>query len=136
MATTTLETFVNSIRNLYQQPAGSSGGGAGGGVNYIEIFSAINAHLDVFNENPSNLLDNVLPVFTLPEYSLPNMAVLYAIISQLQQAKAIAQQQQQQQVTNAPNAAALSAILGVDQEKLTNCVQSCIELADEKQVSD
>lgn len=132
-ANLTLEQFVNSIRNLYgssqlasqgsqQQPPQQQQGSSDASlplqkstqsVNYGEVLSTINSNMDALTENASNLVDNVLPVFVLPEYTLPNMAVLYAVI----------QHQQQSQAANT-----------VNQEKLLNEIENCIKLADERQV--
>lgn len=113
MASSGLEAFVNSIRNMHQQS----------NVNYTEIFNAINSNLDAFSENAPNLLDNVLPVFTLPEYTLPHMSVLFAISS--------SQQQQQNQATNALFKLHLNAAY---QDKFILAVENCIQRADYKQV--
>jgi hypothetical protein len=116
----------------------SSGSGNNTLVNYVEIYNTINSNLDVLSENASNLLENVLPVFTLPEYTLPNMAVLYAVVTQLQQ--------QQSRANSAATGATSSSgntnenepgrgIESVNSEKLLNSIESCIQFADEKQVN-
>lgn len=140
-----LETFVNSIRNLYQklhqqtvqhsspnnatdsaQQQQSSTTSKVGSVNYLEIYNTINANLDVFSENGNNLLDNVLPIFTLPEYTLPNMAVLYGIITQVyQQAKTTGSSDVDLTRTN---------LTPANQEKLFTSIENCIQFSDERQV--
>jgi hypothetical protein len=142
MSTLTLEQFVNSIRNLYnhqqaspssshqtldqQQTSNKTSNNATGPINYSEIFNTINSNLEVFTENANNLIDNVLPVFTLPEYTLPNMAVLFAVVTQLQQqAKSNDAEPSRSNVTTTSN---------VNQEKILNEVENCIKFADEKQV--
>lgn len=72
----------------------------------------INSNLEALTDNAANLIDNVLPVFSLPEFSLPNMAVLYAVICQLQQ----------------------QPTLNINQEKLLNEIENCIRNSDERQV--
>lgn len=141
----TLEQFVNSIRNLYSASTSTATTSAGSNqqqqqqqssdsspqttgtkslsvANYGEILNVINSNLEALTDNAANLMDNVLPVFPLPDYTLPNMAVLYAIIMQLQQQSAAATSQQQQQTLN------------INQEKLVNEIENCIRLADESQV--
>lgn len=81
-------------------------------ANYGEILNVINSNLEALTDNAANLIDNVLPVFSLPEFSLPNMAVLYAVICQLQQ----------------------QPTLTINQEKLLNEIENCIRNADERQV--
>ena len=127
MATLTLEAFVNSIRNLYQQPQTS----ANYNVNFIEIFNTINSHLEIFNDNAQNLIENVLPLFPLPEYTLPHMAVLFSIVSQMQhvnhsnlniaQAVPISNSSQNQ-------------ITSINHELFLLNIENCIKLADHKQV--
>ena len=127
MATLTLEAFVNSIRNLYQQPQTSSNYN----INFIEIFNTINSHLEIFNDNAHSLIENVLPLFPLPEYTLPHMAVLFSIVSQMQhvnysnhniaQAVPIANSTQNQ-------------IASINQELFLLNIENCIKLADSKQV--
>lgn len=121
-----LEAFVNTIRSSYQQTQNSS-------PNFTDIYNTINSHLDVFKDNGPNLLENVLPVFTLPEYTLPNMAVLYAIISQVKNittgANAIAPA-----LPNVSTAAAANTANTINQEKLLNDIESCLNSADYNQV--
>lgn len=105
-----LESFVNSIRNMFQHTSS---------INYADVYNTINSHLDIFNENASNLLDNVLPVFTLPEFSLPYMAVLYAISNQFQAQTA---------------ANAVNYLNHTYQEKLLFSIETCIQQSDCKQV--
>lgn len=118
-----LEAFVNTIRNLYQQSS------SGLNVNYTDIHNAINSHLDVFNDNGPTLLENVLPVFTLPGYTLPHIAVLYAIISQINNST--------QNSGSSPNATAPVAgntVVNVNLEKLLSDIENCINMADCKQI--
>ena len=133
----TLEQFVNSIRNLYSSSSTTSSGSSNQAqtseqsnqtskmsmASYSEILNVINSNLEALTDNAANLIDNVLPVFVLPEFTLPNMAVLYAVISQLQQQSSNGQQQQQQHALN------------INQEKLLNEIENCIRLADERQVN-
>ncbi len=109
MASSGLESFVNNIRNMYQNV----------NVNYTEVFNLINSHMDFFNESSQNLLDNVLPVFILPDFTLPHVSVLYSIVTQLQQ------QQNNNPVANP-----------VNQDKLILAIENCILLADSRQVND
>ena len=138
MAALSLEQFVNSIRNMYHsqqqqqqtsptshqtldQQNRSATTSTGGPINYAEIFNTINSNLEVLSENANNLIDNVLPVFTLPEYTLPNMAVLYTIVtSKVNEAELTR--------SNATNT--------VNQEKILNEVENCIKFAEEKQVEE
>lgn len=116
-----LETFVNSIQNLYQRTEASS-------INYTEVFNLISSHSEVFSANIPTLLDNVLPIFTLPEYTLPNMACLYAIVVKLNN-------QATQNSNLSPNAVAPSGSdLNINQEQLLTCLENCIGSADKKQV--
>ena len=120
-----LETFINTIQMLYQTPDTSS-------INYTEVFNLITSHSEVFNANISTLLDNVLPIFTLPEYTLPNMACLYAIVVQLN-----SQTASQSNSGMSPNAVApssRSSDLNINQEQFMACLESCIGSADKKQV--
>lgn len=131
---TTLESFVNTIRNLYQQTAQSSSDSQQkpSCINYLEVFNTINSNLEVFNENSNNLLDNILPVFTLPEFTLPNMAVLYAIINKSQQ------QQQHPNLAQARPMNEVEALINladVNQDKLLTELQNCLQNADENQVN-
>lgn len=108
------------MRNLYQKENAS-------GVNYTEIFNTINSHSDIINENFSNLLDNVLPIFNLPEYTLPHMSALYAIVLQVNNANS----------STAGNAVAPAAnpnIASINLDRLLSDVENCINLADYKQV--
>ena len=116
----TLEAFVNTIRNLYQQTE----------PNYTDIYNTINSHLELFKDNGSNLLDNVLPVFTLPEYTLPNMAVLYAIVSQLKNSV-----NNSGATATAPDVSTVNTSAIINQETLLNNVENCINSADSKQVT-
>ena len=100
MANSGLESFVNTIRNMYQNT----------NANYNEIFNTINTHLDFFNENSQNLIDNILPIFTLPLYTLPHMTVIYVISSQPQQ------------------------LNNINQERFLVHIENCIQQADIKQV--
>jgi hypothetical protein len=109
MASSGLESFVNNIRNMYQNV----------NVNYTEVFNLINSHMYFFNESSQNLLDNVLPVFILPDFTLPHVSVLYSIVTQLQQ------QQNNNPVANP-----------VNQDKLILAIENCILLADSRQVND
>lgn len=130
----TLEQFVNSIRNLYSSSSTTTSNQAQTSeqsnqtfkmsmASYSEILNVINSNLEALTDSAANLIDNVLPVFVLPEFTLPNMAVLYAVISQLQQQQSNGQQQQQQHTLN------------INQEKLLNEIENCIRLADERQVN-
>lgn len=121
MSNANLETFVNSIRNLYQKENAS-------GVNYIEILNAINSHSDLINENFSNLLDNVLPIFNLPDYTLPHMSVLYAIVLQVNNTNSATG-------GNAVAPAANTNIAGINLDRLFNDVENCINSADYRQVT-
>jgi len=163
MTNQTLESFVNAIRNLYQKPSSTNANPSqqqqstttntfSHEVNYSEVHNVITSHLNILHENVPNLLDNVLPIFTLPEFTLPNMAVLYAITSQFEQNASnsnasLAQSPSTSVNTNTTpaqksisihtdgaatlNPAFLSTI---NQEKLLNEVESCIQLSDERQV--
>lgn len=123
MSNLTLEAFVNSIRNLYQSQSQTS-------INYVEIYNTINSNLDVFNDNTIGLIDNVLPVFTLPEFTLPNMAVLFAVVTKLQAFTASGHAaQNEQEAGNFQNST------GINLERLLNEIENCIQKADEKQVS-
>ena len=116
MSNANLETFVNNIRSLYQKENTIS-------ANYIEIFNSINSQLftltakstytspelPILTESIPYLLDNALPVFNLPEYTLPHMSILYAIVMQVN-------------------------LIGVDTERLLSGVENCLHLADYKLV--
>ena len=158
MTNQTLEGFVNSIRNLYQrfpsttspsQEQQSAKASFGNDVNYAEVHNTITAHLNTLHENVLNLLDNVLPIFTLPEFTLPNMAVLYAITSQFEQHSSTSTNTQPTTSVNSNNTVAQKSISihtdgatplnplilsTINQEKLLNEVESCIQLSDERQV--
>ncbi len=119
-----LDVFINNIRTLYQQPETSF-------INYNEIFNLINSHSEVLNANISTLLDNVLPIFTLPEYSLPYMACLYAIVVQLNS-------QANQNSSVSPNSVAPTHSannLNLNDEQFMTCLENCIGSADKKQVN-
>jgi len=164
MTNQTLESFVNSIRNLYQKPASTTTSPSqqqqpartplGHDVNYTEVHNTITAHLTTLHENLPNLLDNVLPIFTLPEFTLPNMAVLYAITSQFEQHTSASTNSlvqsppttstnsntataQKSISVHADGAAPLnpSILSMINQEKLLNEVENCIHFSDERQVN-
>jgi hypothetical protein len=145
MSNQTLEAFVNSIQNLYQQQSSqsqspqnqnqSSSLSSTHDLNYNEIFNTINSNLNIFLENASNLIDNLLPIFTLPEYTLPNMAVLFAIITQQSAAQAFAAKQDLGVDTSSGGSNAPLALVNVNQDRLLNEVENCIKFSDEKQVS-
>lgn len=122
MANVTLESFVNTIRNLYQNPTGN--------INYQEVFSTINTNLEVFNENPTNLLENVLPIFSLPEFTLPHMAVLFGIMSQIKQS-----QTSSSGLATAPVATQANNLTSLNQQNFLQEIENCIQLADDQQVS-
>ena len=121
MVNVTLESFVNTIRNLYQNSTGN--------INYQEVFNTINANLEVFNENPSNLLENVLPIFSLPEFTLPNMAVLFGIMSQVKQAQTSSTNLATAPVTSSANNATF-----LNQQNFLQEIEKCIQSADDHQV--
>jgi hypothetical protein len=148
MSNQTLEAFVNSIQNLYQQHPSQSASQSQSpqnqnqsstssitqDLNYNEIFNTINSNLNIFLENASNLMDNLLPIFTLPEYTLPNMAVLFSIISQQSAAQAFAAKQDLGVDTSSNGSNAALAAVTVNQDRLLNEVENCIQFSDEKQV--
>ena len=159
MTNVTLESFVNSIRNLYQkssstspqtsagQTSAAAASSANHDINYTEVQNTIHLHLNVFYENAANLLDNVLPIFTLPEYTLPNMAVLYAVVTQLENSNTSASTSSatnssssiSKSVTvhteGAATSSANSTIANaINHDRLLNEVENCIQFSDERQV--
>jgi hypothetical protein len=146
MSNLTLEAFVNSIQNLYQQQSSQSASQSPQNqnqslsssithdLNYNEIFNTINSNLNIFLDNASNLIDNLLPIFSLPEYTLPNMAVLFAVISQQSAAQAFAAKQDLGVDTSSSGSNAALAVINVNQDKLLNEIENCIQFSDEKQV--
>ena len=161
MTSLTLESFVNSIRNLYQKPSSlspsaqnnqqqtsSTASSHNHEINYTEVQNTIHSHLNVFYENATNLLDNVLPIFTLPEYTLPNMAVLYAIITQLENSSSASPSAPTTSSASNSNTSQKSVAVhsdgapnpnqaissSINHEKLLNEVESCIQFSDERQV--
>ena len=66
-----LELFVNTIRNLYQQQ----------NVPYQEIYNTIIQNLELLTKNINNL-ENILPIFSLPEYTLPHVSIIYVYVQQ------------------------------------------------------
>jgi hypothetical protein len=156
MSNQTLEAFVNSIQNLYQinsqhqlqkspqqqnqtQPSSSKNQNLHQDLNYTDIFNTINSNLGIFHENASsNLIDNLLPIFTLPEYTLPNMAVLYAIVSQQSAATSASIARQDLGVdtgNEGNNNSTGAAVLSVNPDRLLNEIENCIQFSDEKQVN-
>jgi tetratricopeptide (TPR) repeat protein len=146
----TLESFVNSVRALYQsstqqqqpQAATSSSNSNRLAPNYAEIYNTVMSNLEVFNENVANLLDYVAPIFTLPEFTLPKMGLLYSIENQLQKLNssstacgsssavtAIASV-----ITGGLSVAQAAALASINQSRLLEEIENCLELADEKQV--
>lgn len=123
-----LETFVNTIQNLYQQQQAASNQS----VNYTEISNAINSHSEVFNDNGPSLLENVLPVFTLPEYTLPHMAILYAIVTQYN--NKLNQNTNVSPSATAPTTSNNKNLLNTNQETFLAHIENFIDLADKKQV--
>ena len=135
-----LEVFVNAIRQLYEQHSQNPKMPG----NYTDVYNCIQANLDLLSsQNASNLFDNVLPIFSLPEFTLPHMAVLYALATPMQQ---------QQQSSSAPSsttgsttavrvtsttvdvAQQTSGQAATNQERLVNHVDNCLKLADDRQV--
>lgn len=123
-----LDTFITTIQSLYQRPETSNQS-----INYTEIYNVINSNLnytDFFTSSTTSLLDNVLPIFVLPEYTLPNMAVLYAIVTQTNNKAKL-------NASLSPNAVAPTASLNdssVNDEQLMACLENCVGRADRKQV--
>jgi COP9 signalosome complex subunit 3 len=66
-----LEPFVNTIRNIYQQQT----------IQYQEVYNTIIQHTELLTKNLNNL-ENILPIFTLPEYTLPHLAILHTYTQQ------------------------------------------------------
>ena len=169
MSNMTLEALVSNVQNMYQAQhqryassastsaaaaAAASGGGGGGEANYPDIFNTLVQNLNVLQDNAHNLLDNVLPIFVLPEFTLANMVVLYACASQpvadTGAASATSSQSSQSASTSgAASGGSRAARLGskdspttasqhhtpIDQDKLFHQVEICIGQADERQVT-
>lgn len=116
-----LESFVNSIRNLYQSKQQSGAATSTSLVNLNEIYSTLSSNLDVLNEQSAlNLIDNVLPLFPLPEFTLPNLFILFSATNKIQQVL--------------KNTETVSDLAGVDSDRLLIHLESAIQLADENQV--
>ena len=138
MSNNTLNSFISTIRNLYKQSQSPQQQQQQSipihtDVNFHEVYSTINSHINLFYDNLRNLIENVLPMFNLPEFTLPNIAVLYAIVTQLEQstASATANQARAEHTDEAMSASGASSI---NQERLMNEIANCIELSDERQV--
>lgn len=113
-----LEAVVSTIRSLHQQQNLLNTS------NYVEICNALDSNLDLLNENHP---ENLLPIFTLPEYTLPHIYVLYCLVKRSSEPVP----------TQSPNATAPVANTSApatNQEKLLNDVENCILLADYKQI--
>ena len=134
-----LESFINSIKNLYQQ--------GGTNVNYAEIDNTLHSNPDAFiSENPLNLIDNILPIFPLPVYTLPNIYVLQAATNKIQYINKTNPNQFPNPSAQVPSSNAevetgaashnfLSlSIAGVNVDRLLNLIENSIQFADEKQV--
>lgn len=127
-----MESFVNTIRSLYQQQQQQQQHQSAQGqpqsstqkpINYNEIYNTINSNLELFNENSDNLFDNVLPIFTLPEFTLPTMAALYAITSKAQS-----------QVKSLNEIEAVANLGSVNEDKLLNHLENCLKNSDPRQI--
>jgi hypothetical protein len=138
-----LEAYVNSIRNLYQNSS----------INYNEIYAILNSNHELFINSTADLnnpIDNVLPVFTLPQFTLPNMFVLYSISNKIQNLlkkspnSVTSGEQQQTEMETSSNSTSNAAnpnnpsnlnAGGVSLEKLVREIENCLKQADENQVS-
>lgn len=98
-----LENFVNLVRNLYQQQQQA--------IPYQEIYNVVNQNLEILFKNQQNL-ENLLQIFTLPDYTLPHVAILYTFV----------QHQQKQQAA------------AMDATQLLNLIETCLKQAHEIQV--
>ena len=117
-----MESFISNIRSLYQQQTQQQND-TQKPINYNEIYNTINSNLDVFNENSDTLLNNVIPNFSLPEYTLPHMAIIYAIITK-----------SQSQAKNLNEIEAVANLTGVNEENLLHSVEICLKNSDPNQV--
>ena len=123
MTGSTLETFVNSMQNLYNPPGQSEPKHE---PNYSEVYSAIFSNINLLMNASTNLLNNALQVFTLPEYTLPHMAILNAISNIFEKQKADSNQATPSANTSDSNR--------INLEELLNQVERCLQLGDERQV--
>jgi COP9 signalosome complex subunit 3 len=66
-----LEQFVNTIRNFYQQS----------NIPFQEIYNTLIQQSEFLLKNV-NSLENILPIFQLPEYTLPHLSIIHTLIIQ------------------------------------------------------
>ena len=100
-----LEQFVNTIRNQYQQQT----------VPYQEVYNTLVQHSELLAKNINNL-ENILPIFTLPEYTLPHLSIIHAYVQYYQQQTSHQHQQ------------------NVYLEKLLNDIETCLKQANGQQI--
>ena len=74
MSSSSLEQFVNTIRNLYQQSS----------VPYQEIYNILIQQSELLSKNLTNL-ENILPIFQLPEFTLPHLSIIHTYVQHSQQ---------------------------------------------------
>jgi hypothetical protein len=145
MSNLSMEAFVSSIRNMFQSTAPDQSSSS---INFVEIYNMLNSNIDIFTETPVNLVENVLPVFPLPEFTLPHLFVLYAIINKIQQhlksntsaatnSNQNAASNEMDSSASAPSSSNLAnlIVLGMNADRLISLLESSIQLADEIQVS-
>jgi len=123
MTGSTFEAFVNSMQNVYNPPGQSESKHE---PNYSEVYSTIFSNINLLMNTSPNLLTNALPVFTLPEYTLPHMAILNAISQIFEKQRADSNQ--------ATASASTSDSNRINLEELLNEVERCLQLGDERQV--
>ena len=125
MPNNTLKNFISTIRSLYKQstsPQQQQSTATSNDVNFHEVYSTINSHINLFYDNLPNLIENVLPLFNLPEFTLPNIAVLYAIVTQLEQSTASTStaSANQARAEHTDEAMSASGVNSINQERLLN----------------
>jgi hypothetical protein len=142
MPNSSMDAFVSSIRGLYHPTSGV--------VNHIEIYNMLSTNTEIFTDTPLNVIDNVLPVFPLPEFTLPHLFVLHSVVNKIQLNLKAATSSNAPN-TNATTSAAANnemdssaslpaanpetqAVLGISFDRLLGLLESAIQLADENQV--
>ncbi|RNA35429.1 COP9 signalosome complex subunit 3 [Brachionus plicatilis] len=114
-----MESLVSTVRSFYQTHQAETSKP----LNYQEIISNFNANTTFQNETADNLLNNLVPLFPVPEFTLATITILNNIIGKVQS-----------KVRNLNEIEAVSNLTGINEQKLMSELENCLKNSDHKQI--